>query len=105
MSSSTARQAADPPPARRDPTHLILVAVSLVAVAAIFWLVADALVIAFGGIVLASVLLSLATPLAEATGLKPRWSLLIVVVGLLAVAGLFSWLFGNEVAGEMSLIS
>jgi predicted PurR-regulated permease PerM len=99
---SSARQSAIPPPAKRDATHLILVAVSLVAVAAALWLVADAIVIAFGGIVLASVLLSLSTPLARRTGLKPKWSLLIVVAGLLGLFGLLSWLFGNEMAREVA---
>jgi predicted PurR-regulated permease PerM len=79
-----------------------LVAVSLVAVAAALWLVADAIVIAFGGIVLASVLLSMSTPLARATGIRPKWSLILVVVGLFGVAALLSWLFGNELAGEMA---
>jgi len=81
---------------------LILIAVALVAVAAALWLVADAIVIAFGGIVLASVLLSISTPLSRITGLKPRWALLIVVAALLAIAVLASWLFGNEVAREMA---
>src|SRR5688572_12375151 len=102
MASTTVRQVSDPPPARRDATQLILVAVALVAVAAALWLVADAIVIAFGGIVLASVLLSISTPLARITGLKPRWSLLLVVAALLAISVLASWLFGNEVAREMA---
>jgi predicted PurR-regulated permease PerM len=101
MPPSTAREISGPPQVKRDATHVILVAISLVAVAATLWLIADAIVIAFGGIVLASVLLSLSTPLARLTGLKPRWSLLIVVSGLLAIAVLSSWLFGNEVAREM----
>jgi predicted PurR-regulated permease PerM len=93
---------ADPPPVKKDATHLILIALSLVAVAAALWLVADAIVIAFGGIVVATVLLSISTPLSQLTGLKPRWSLLIVVLTLLGIVALFSWLFGNEFAGEVA---
>lgn len=102
MPSTSVRPRVDPLPGRRDATHLILIALSLVAVAAALWLIADAIVIAFGGIVLATVLLSLSTPLARATGLKPRWSLLIVVLGLLGIAALLAWLFGNEFARELA---
>jgi predicted PurR-regulated permease PerM len=86
----------------QDVTRHIVVAVSVVAVAAILWLIADAIVIAFGGIVLATVLLSLSTPLARATRLKPKWSLLIVVGCLVILTALACWLFGNEVAREMA---
>jgi predicted PurR-regulated permease PerM len=102
MPLPSAQQGAVPPPAKRDPTHLILVAVSLVAVATALWLVADAIVVAFGGIVLASVLLSMSTPLARVTGMPPKWSLMVVVAGLLGIAALLSWLFGNELARELA---
>lgn len=68
--------------------------------AAIVWLVAEALIIAFGGIVLATVLLSLSRPLERRLHLGSRWSLLIVVIALLLVGTGFGWLFGNEVASE-----
>lgn len=83
-------------------TRHILVAIVLLAVAGIVWSVADAVVIAFGGIVLGSVLLSLSLPLARVTGLTPRWSLAIVIVGLFATGVALSWLFGAEVAEEFS---
>lgn len=102
MPSSSVRSRVDQSPVKRDATHLILIALSLVAVAAALWLVADAIVIAFGGIVLATVLLSMSTPLSRVTGLKPRWSLLIVVLVLLGMTALLAWLFGNEFAGEVA---
>lgn len=101
MQPLSPRDSAAPEPGRRDITRAIVTAIALVALAAILWLVADAIVIAFGGIVLATVLLSLSTPLARWTGLKPRWSLLIVVASLIGTTMLFCWLFGNEVANEM----
>lgn len=86
--------------AQKHATRHMVVAIGLFALAAVIWTVADALAIAFGGIVLASVLLSLSRPLSRKTGLGKRWSLTIVVVGLLAIATALCLLFGNEVADE-----
>lgn len=81
-------------------TRHILVAVVLVMLAAAAWLLADALVVAFGGMVMASVLLTLAGPLARHTPLGARWSLAVVIVVLLVATAGLSWLFGNEVATQ-----
>jgi len=80
----------------------VLVAIVLLALAAMIWVTTEAIVIAFGGIVLATVLLSLSMPLTRLTGLAPRWSLLVVVLGLTAIFGLFTWLFGSEVAHQFA---
>ncbi|HEX2855241.1 MAG TPA: AI-2E family transporter [Opitutaceae bacterium] len=96
--STTAKRA----PSTRDATRHIVVAVAVLGIAAIIWTISDAMVIAFGGAVIATVLLSLSIPLARVTGLARRWSLLIVVIGLVAVTALFCWLFGNEVAHEIA---
>ena len=101
MPSSPVRENIASRSALRDKTGQILTAISLVALAVILWLIADAVVIAFGGIVLATVLLSLSTPLRRLTKLKPRWNLLIVIVVLLGLSVLAAWMFGNEVAREM----
>lgn len=93
-----------PSAARKEITRHIVVAVTVLALAFLVRTIAEALVIAFGGIVLAAVLLSLSLPLARATKLAPRWSLLIVIAGLVALTGLFCWLFGNEVAKEVTEI-
>jgi predicted PurR-regulated permease PerM len=82
-------------------TRHIVVAVTVVAVAAMIWTIADAIVITFGGVVMATVLLALSRPLARVTGLAHRWSLTIVIAALIALTALFCWLFGNEVAQEI----
>lgn len=87
---------------RNVSTHQILVAITLLAVAAVVWTVADAVVITFGGIVIATILLSLSLPLSRATGWAKRWCLLVVVAGLFGIFGLFSWLFGNELGNEIA---
>ncbi|ACB77169.1 AI-2E family transporter [Opitutus terrae] len=81
-------------------TRTILIAIGLVALAAVLWLIADAIVVAFGGIVLASVLLSLSGPLSRKTHLGARWSLLIVVALMLVAVAALSWLFGNEIVTQ-----
>lgn len=83
-------------------TRHLLVAIVLVAMAVVAWRLADALVIGFGGVVLATVLLALARPLSRWTKLRPKWSLLLVVLGLTALAGGLGWLFGSEVADQFA---
>lgn len=92
---------AKPAASTRDITRHIIVAVAILGIAAIIWTIADAFVIAFGGVVIATVLLSLSRPLGRLTGLSRRWSLTIVIVGLTMLIALFCWLFGNEVAKEI----
>lgn len=83
-------------------TRHIIVAVAVLSIAAILWTIADAIVIAFGGIITATVLLSLSLPLARITGMAQRWSLLIVIFGLAILGGGFCWLFGHDVAQEVA---
>jgi predicted PurR-regulated permease PerM len=83
-------------------TRYVLIAIALVAVAAIMWLIADVFVIAFGGIVFATVLHVLIRPLQRATGWSRRWSLIAVVLGLLVVFGLLGWLFGHQAAQQFA---
>lgn len=83
-------------------TRYILIAIALIAVAAIMWLIADVFVIAFGGIVFATVLHVLIKPLQRVTGWSRRWSLVAVVLGLLVVFGLFGWLFGHQAAQQFA---
>lgn len=90
------------PPSGKNITRHIVVAVGVLGLAAAIWTVVDAVVITFGGIVMATVLLSLSIPLARITGIARRWSLLIVIAGLTSLTGLFCWLFGNEVAHEIA---
>lgn len=80
----------------------ILIAVAVVALAALAWDVADVIIIAFGGIVMATVLRAAAEPLARRTGWSERWSLAAVVIGLLIAFGLLAWLFGAQAANQFA---
>jgi predicted PurR-regulated permease PerM len=93
---------AKPTATSRGVTRHLVVGVALLALAGIVWTISDAIVIAFGGVVIATVLLSLSLPLARVTGLARRWSLLVVIAGLVLLTALFCWLFGNEVAKEVA---
>lgn len=81
-------------------TRYILIAIALVAVAALFWKVIDVFVVAFGAIVFATVLSAGVAPLQRKTGLSRRWSLAIVVVSLVLIAGALSWLFGKQASNQ-----
>jgi len=60
----------------------------------------DVFVIAFGGIVLAAMIRSLAQLLARKTGLRERWCVLIVVLLCIVAAGGVGWLFGQQVTKQ-----
>ncbi len=84
-----------------DVTRYILIAIALVAVAAILWLIADALVIGFGAMVFATVLRSIAGPLHRKFGWSEHWSVVAAVLGLLILTGLLGWLFGAQAAHQV----
>lgn len=81
-------------------TRYVLIAIALVAVAVLFWALADVLVIAFGAIVFATMLQACIDPLERATGLRRRWCVAIVVLTLLALAATLGWLFGRQATNE-----
>lgn len=90
------------PTASPNPTRAILIAIALVGLTLLLWKIVDALVIAFGGIVLAAVLRALAGPVGRWTGLSARWSVALVVVGLIVFFVLLGWLFGAQAARQFA---
>ncbi len=83
-----------------DVARYVLIGIALIALALLCWKLSDVLVIAFGGVVLATVLRAMSTPVARWTGLAHRWALGIVLIVLLAVITGVVFLFGNQVATE-----
>jgi predicted PurR-regulated permease PerM len=83
-------------------TRYILVAIGLVALAVLIWKISYVVPIAFGGIVGAAALRGLARPLRRWTRLGERWSLAIVLLMLLAIAGALVLGFGRQVSDEVS---
>src|SRR5688572_6823217 len=86
----------NPAPTANIITRQTIIAVALVGLAVLIWSIAEVLVIAFGAVVLATVLRALAGPLHRATKWSERVSLFVVVLGLIVVFGLLFWLFGRQ---------
>jgi predicted PurR-regulated permease PerM len=80
----------------------VLITLGVVVLALLVWQVREALLLAFGGVVMAVLLLALASPLESRLGLSRTWSLIAVGAGLallLAVAGL---LVGSQLQAQVA---
>jgi len=105
MASGTAPVHPEPvssPPksARAGGTRYILIALALVAVAIALWRVAFVVLIAFGGIVVATLLRAMAHPLRRFSRLSDYARVgiaLVVLIALICGIGLF---FGRQIGGE-----
>jgi predicted PurR-regulated permease PerM len=83
----------------------VAVACGIVAVFLLSWKLRDVVLMAFGAIIVAVIIRSLARPLIARTGIKERWAIAIVVV-LLAVLLLgASWLFGQQITAQLRGVS
>jgi predicted PurR-regulated permease PerM len=80
----------------------VLIVLAVVALALLVWQVRDALLLAFGGVVVAVVLLSLARPLRARLGLSHAWALVTVGVGLGLLAALAGLLIGAPVQAQVA---
>jgi len=85
----------------RDVARYVLITIAITAVAALLWLVADMLVLAFGGIVFAVVLRAIAGPVGRVTGWSDRWAVTFTVLLLAALFGALAWLFGDHLVGQV----
>jgi predicted PurR-regulated permease PerM len=81
-------------------TQTILVALSLLALGIILWRTAEVVVIAFGGIVVATLLRALAHPLHRFKRLSDHARVTIALCSLLAILGALFWLFGRQVTAQ-----
>lgn len=93
------------PPARRPVAARDLWGVAAVALALMLaWRLANVLMVAFAGALLALALLQLARPLQQRLGLSARWALVAVVVALVLALGLGSWAMGASAAEQLQLL-
>ncbi|WP_158639123.1 AI-2E family transporter [Elioraea rosea] len=79
----------------------VLITLGVVLVTLIAWQIRDALLLMFGGIVVAVGLLALARPLERLSGLSRTWSLAAVGLGLIALLALVGFLVGAEVLAQV----
>jgi predicted PurR-regulated permease PerM len=83
----------------------VLIVVAVVALALLAWMVRDALLLTFAGVLIAALLLAAAGPLEQRLGLSRTWSLASVglAIGLLlALAGI---LVGSQVQAQVSQLA
>lgn len=86
-------------------TRKVLIVLALVAVLVLAWALLPVFMIVFGAIVFAALLLSLSHLLQRIAPLSPGISLAIVLVLLTGGFTLLMWLFGAQVAGELSALT
>lgn len=83
-------------------TRYILIAVTLVALAVLIWKLTIVFILAFGGVVVATVLQAGAEPLARRTGWSHRISLSVVILAMLVLAMVTFWLFGRQAVNQFN---
>jgi len=76
----------------------------IIAVLIAVWQISQVLVLAFGGVVVAVVLRNMAAPVQHYLRVSDHWALLIVTLGLLALAGAFFIFFGALAADQFSAL-
>jgi predicted PurR-regulated permease PerM len=81
---------------------VLLVAIALLAVAALVWRLSDVLLLAFGSVLVATILHAIGDPIARRTLLSPGWALVVAGLIILAVVGGTTWLFASQVGAQIS---
>lgn len=104
MGNSSHDGRSTPPPARGVARN-VLTTILLVALALLLWKVVDALLLAFGGVLLAVVLRGLGAKVHGVTRLPMTWSTLLTGVVLLAVLVFGFVAMGSVIAAEMAQLS
>ena len=86
----------------RTYARYVIVALAIGATALLAWALADVLLLAFAGVVFASVLRALSAPFNRHLHIPERWSVLIVVLMVLVLVVGAGWLFGSQVSEQMA---
>ncbi len=77
------------------------VGAAIVALFLLSWVLRDVALLAFGAVIVAVIIRALARPLIARVGLRERWAILIIVVGLFVVTVGMSWLFGHQATAQL----
>jgi predicted PurR-regulated permease PerM len=105
MNSSVVRTPPGPPE-EKGLVHRALivigVAVAIVVLLVLLWYIADVLLLAFAGILLAILLRTPADWLSRNTPLSPGWSLALVILVIISLLGIGGWLFGRSAVDQMT---
>lgn len=90
---------------RAEYVRRLLIAALVVVLLVVAWLLLDLLLLLFGAVLMAVLLEAIAGGISARTRLAHRWSLLLTVVGLVAVLVSVGWTFGSEVRAQMEGLS
>ncbi len=82
-------------------TVRVLIAVVILALAFLLWQLREAIVIVFGGIVLAVLVRMIMRPIVRRTPIRERWALLIAIVFLIAILALTGLLIGTRISSQI----
>jgi predicted PurR-regulated permease PerM len=97
-----------PSPRRPRPdggtVRLLIATVVAVAVALLAWQLADVLLLLFGAVLFATVLLAIAKPLVRRFGWPERVALAVAVLALLGVLVAIGWLIGDRIASQFEIL-
>lgn len=85
-----------------DFARYTLIAVAIVGLCILGWKVIEIPLIAFGGIVFASVLRALADGVSHLVKLPHRWSLVVVLALLFILFGALAWIFGAQLTEQIN---
>ena len=83
----------------------VLIVIGALALTVLIWQAAKALLLVFAGVLFAILMLRLTGVLHARTGLPHRWSLGIVLMGLMALIAVGGWLLGSTVAAQFDEFS
>ena len=83
----------------------VLIVAAVVVLALLLWRVRDALLLGFGGVVAAVLLLAIADPIEVRFGISRAWSLTVVGLGLGLVLALVVWLVGGQALAQATGLS
>ena len=79
-----------------------LIVVAVAAIALLCWQLVDVFVLAFGAVIVAVLLRSIADPIRDRTPLNDGASLAVAILTVIAVLGGAGWLFGSTVSGQVT---
>ena len=82
-------------------TVRVLIAVLILALAFVLWRVREAVVIVFGGVVLAVLVRMIMRPVVRHTPVREGWALLIAVLLLIGIIALTGLLIGTRISSQM----
>jgi predicted PurR-regulated permease PerM len=91
-----------PPASHRLFVERLLIAIALLAAVLTLWWLRDLLLLLFGALVTATLLLVVAEPISRRAGLGPRASLAVAILGLLLAAGLPAFFFGSLIDAQFA---